>query len=264
MPRVTHHDRRTAYRVTDRGGDGAPLLFVHGSGGTGAVWAGQTPLADDRPTVALDLSGHGESDDVAADPGYETLSVYADDVAAVARETDARTVVGHSLGGAVALWVALERDVALDGLVLAGTGARLAVLDDLLAWLDDDFDRALDFLHAPDRLFHDPDEDLVAVSRTAMRETGRRVTARDFRTAHAFDARDRLDAVSTPTLAVVGAHDRLTPPWYHEALAEGLPDCGLVTLPDAAHLAMLETPAAFNEALTAFLGRRSSAATGSD
>ena len=71
-------------------------------------------------------------------------------------------------------------------------------------------------------------------------------------------------SVSTPALAVVGAHDRLTPPWYHEALAEGLPDCGLVTLPDAAHLAMLETPAAFNEALTAFLGPRSSAATGTD
>jgi 3-oxoadipate enol-lactonase len=264
MHRVTHHDRRTAYRVTDRGGDGPPLLLVHGSGATGAVWTGQAPLATDRPIVAIDLSGHGESDDVAATPGYETLAVYADDAAAVARETGARTVVGHSLGGAVALWLALERGVALDGLVLAGTGARLAVLDDLLAWLDDDFDRALEFLHAPDRLFHDPDADPTDVSRTAMRETGPRVTARDFRTAHAFDVRDRLGAVTVPALAVVGVHDRLTPPWYHEALAEGLSDCGLATLPDAAHLAMLETPAAFNDAVTGFVDRRSSAPTGTD
>ncbi|AXG07472.1 alpha/beta hydrolase [Haloplanus rubicundus] len=253
METVTHHGRETAYRRHDRGGDADPILFVHGSGGSHAVWKSQARLADDRPVVALDLSGHGESDDVAAEPGYEALSAYVDDAVAVAEATDARVLCGNSLGGAVVMTALLERDVDLDAAVLAGTGARLAVLDDLLRWLRNDFERAIEFLHGPDRLFHDPDDRLVAASSEMLHAAGRAVTERDFRTCHDFDVRGRLDEVDTPTLAVVGEYDALTPPWYHEALAERIPDAEWTTVDDAAHLAMLERPAAFNEALSGFL-----------
>ncbi|MFC6724951.1 alpha/beta fold hydrolase, partial [Halobium palmae] len=159
--------------------------------------------------------------------------------------------------GAVALTVALERgaELDLDGLVLAGTGARLAVLDDLLHWLESEFERAVEFLHAPDRLFHDPDERYLSVSREAMYDAGRAVTSRDFHTCHVFDVRDRLGDVDIPALAVIGEHDQLTPPWYHEFLAEGIPDCDLAVVEDAAHLAMLERPEAFNAALGEFFDR---------
>ena len=254
METVDHRGRQTAYRVFDRGGDGPGVVCVHGSGGTADLWAAQSRLADRTPVAAVDLSGHGDSDDVDADAGPEALEAYADDVVAVADETGARVLVGTSLGGAVALWIALERDLPLSGLVLAGTGARLAVLDDLLDWLVDDFGRVVEFLHAPDRLFHDPGE-YAERSAAAMRETGRAVTERDFRTCHSFDVRDRLGEVDTPTLAVVGEHDRLTPPHYHESLADGIPDCGLRVIDDAAHLAMVERPDAFNGTVASFLDR---------
>jgi 3-oxoadipate enol-lactonase len=253
MRTVSHQGRETAYEHHDRGGDGEPLLCVHGSGGSHAVWKSQARLADERPVVAVDLSGHGGSDDVDADAGFGALSAYADDVLAVAKETDTRVLVGSSLGGAVALHVALHRKFALEGLVLAGTGARLAVLDDLLAWLGEDFDRAVEFLHEPGHLFHDPDDRLVELSREAMVDCGRAVVERDFRTCHTFDVRDELREVEVPSLAVVGEHDRLTPVDYHEYLREELPDCELAVVEDAAHLAMLERPAAFNDAVSAFL-----------
>ncbi|QLG26618.1 alpha/beta hydrolase [Halorarum halophilum] len=255
MERIAHHGRETAYRVSDRGGDGPGLLCIHGSGGSAGAWKSQSRLADRAPIVALDLSGHGESEDVASSAGPDALEAYVEDVVAVAEETDASILVGNSLGGAVAMWTALERGLPLDGLVLTGTGAKLAVLDDLLAWLGDDFDRAIEFLHAPDRLFHDPDEQSLELSKGAMRQAGRAVTERDFRTCHAFDVRDRLGELDVPALAVVGEHDKMTPLRYHEFLADNMPDCDIAVVEDAAHLAMLEAPEAFNEAVETFLDR---------
>lgn len=257
MDTITHHGRETAYRLSDRGGDGTPVLFVHGSGGSHSVWKGQFRLSDERPVAALDLSGHGESDDVDAAPGWSALSAYADDVLAVADAVDAGVLAGNSLGGAVVLHAAIERDADPEALLLIGTGARLAVLEDLLEWLDADFQRALEFLHGRDCLFHDPDEKLADLSRTAMHEAGQAVVARDFRSCHTFDVRDRLDAVGAPALALTGEHDRLTPPWYHDFLADELPDGEWTTVDDAAHLSMLERPAAFNETVSGFLDERS-------
>ena len=255
MKRVSHHGRGTSYRRSARVDEGPGLLCVHGSGGNAGVWKSQSRLADRTPVTAMDLSDHGESGSLTAQAGYETLSGYAADVVAVAEATGDRVLCGNSLGGAVAMLVAIERDLDLDGLVLAGTGARLPVLDDLLVWLQSDFDRAVEFLHGPDRLFHDPDDELAEVSESAMRDTGREVTDRDFRTCHAFDVRERLEEIDVPTLAVVGEHDQLTPPHYHEALSEAIPYCELAVVDDAAHLAMLEQPEAFNSALASFLDR---------
>lgn len=255
METVTHDSRETAYRLSDRGGDGGGVLFVHGSGATHEVWKSQFRLGDERPVGAIDLSGHGESSGVLADPGWGLFSAYVDDVLAVAEAMDARYLVGNSMGGAVVLQALLERDPSVDGVGLVGTGARLAVLEDLLFWLREDYERAVDFLHGADRLFHDADPAVVNVSREAMWSVGQPVTSRDYHSCHEFDVRDRLDEVAVPALAICGEHDQLTPPWYHEFLAEGIPDGELRIIDDAAHLVMLERPDAFNEALSSFLSR---------
>ena len=202
MERVTHDGRNTAYRQFDRGGDGPTVCFVHGSGGSKDVWKAQARLSDRSPVVALDLSGHGDSDDIDTPAGPETLEAYADDVTAVATATGATVLCGNSLGGAVALWVALTRDRPLDGLVLAGTGAKLAVADALREALAGDFDRAIEMLNQPDRLFHDAPSEYSTLSRAGMRDCGRAVTDRDFETCHGFDVRDRLDEIAVPSLAV--------------------------------------------------------------
>ena len=255
MERVTHDGRDTAYRTFDRGGSGPTVCFVHGSGGSKDVWKAQARLSDRFPTVALDLSGPGASDDGAVADGPAALDAYADDAVAVAEATGATVLCGNSLGGAVALRAALDRDLALDGLVLAGTGAKLTVAEPLLDALAADFDRAIDLLHEPNRLFHDAPAEYTDLSRAQMRECGRAVTERDFCACHTFDVRDRLGEVATPSLAVVGEHDELTPPSSHDYLAEHLPNCERATIEGAAHLAMLERPVAFNAALSSFLAR---------
>jgi len=256
MQEVTHGGRTTAYRVADRDAGGATLLCVHGSGADHRLWTAQDRLADRYTVASVALSGHGPSDDIDATPGFETLAAYADDVVATAEAVDADVLVGNSLGGAVVQQILLERDVAPDAVVLSGTGAKLAVLSDLLDWLAEDFERAIDFLHGEDRLFHDPDPGVEEASVAAMRECGRAVTERDFRTCHEFDVRDRVAEISVPTLAAVGEHDRLTPPEYHDYLADTLQDCSVAVVPEAAHLAMIESATAFNGAVDEFLSDR--------
>lgn len=253
METVTHHGRETAYEVTDRGGDGPPICFVHGSGGSRDVWQSQHQLADRNPVVTLDLSGHGDSEDVDARPGYTTLSAYADDVLAVVDATDSRLLVGSSLGGAIVMHLLVERELHPEAAILTGTGARLGVLEDLLDWLANDFERAVEFLHGPDRLFHDPDPELHEESVERFHETGQDVTHRDFLTCHEFDVRGDLSAIDCPVLVAYGEHDKLTPPRYHEYLGEEIDDAWLAEFEDAAHLVMVEQPAAFNAAISEFL-----------
>ncbi|MFB6361181.1 MAG: alpha/beta fold hydrolase [Halobacteriales archaeon] len=253
MEDIRHHGRRTAYRVSDRGGDGPPILAVHGSGSNHGVWRAQHRLADEWPFVAVDLSGHGDSEDIDTPPGPETLEAYVEDVVAVARETNAGVLCGNSLGGAVVLQLALEADLDPAALLLVGTGAKLGVRSDLLGWLGSDFDRAIEFLLGPNRLLAGGDDRYLSAAEESMRSAGQAVTERDFRTSHAFDVRDRLGEIRTPGLAVTGEHDELTPPAYHEYLAEELPAGEWTTISNAAHLSMLERPAAFNDAVRSFL-----------
>lgn len=254
MKVVSNHGRETSYVEADREADGGTILYVHGSGGSHEIWRPQLRLAD-RPAAALDLSGHGDSEDIDASPGYTTRSAYADDVLAVADATDASVLVGSSLGGSVVLHILLERadEFTPEAAVLTGTGARMGVLEDLLEWLESDFERALEFLHEPDRLFHDPDPETRERSIEAMRECGQAVTRRDFLTCHDFDVRDRLGAIDVPVHAVYGEHDQLTPPWFHEYLAEEIPAGSHDEIEDAAHLPMVERPRAFDETVSEFL-----------
>lgn len=255
MDTVAHHGRETAYRHEPVKDSTAAVLCVHGSGGTSAVWDAQLRhLPDELSVTALDLSGHGASDDVAAEAGPAALSAYAEDVVAVARAVDAGVLVGNSLGGAVALHVALETDFEPGALVLVGTGAKLAVHEDLRALLEGDFEAAVETLHGQDMLFHRNEGPHRERSKALMRETGRAVTQRDLLTCHVFDVRDRLGEIDVPALAITGEHDRLTPPRYHEYLADNIPDGREETIPDAAHLSMVERPRAFAEAVGRFLG----------
>jgi len=251
---VNHDGRVTAYRQAQSADTGPTALYVHGSGATHRVWGRQyAPSGPTHPAVALDLSGHGDSDEIVTEAGPTTLDAYADDVVAVGRETDADVLVGNSLGGAVAQWVALERDWTPEALVLLGTGPELPVFEGLQEWLEADWDRAVEFLHERDRLFHDPDHEAASRSREQMEAVGQTVTRRDFMTCHGFDVRARLGEIDVPVLAVCGEHDKLTPRAYHETLAREVPDGEVSFVPDAAHLAMVEQAEVFNDILQEFV-----------
>jgi pimeloyl-ACP methyl ester carboxylesterase len=102
------------------GGEGPPLLLVHGLGGAASNWTELAPLLLARHRLLVpDLPGHGGS---TALPAVSGLEPFADRVALVAEREGMlpAPVVGHSLGGMVVLRFALRRPEDVQALVLAG------------------------------------------------------------------------------------------------------------------------------------------------
>jgi pimeloyl-ACP methyl ester carboxylesterase len=107
--------------LIDGPSNGTPVVLVHGLGGAALNWVDVAPLLAERYRVLVpDLPGHGLSTPLAAVPN---LAVFADRIALVAEREGMlpATIVGHSLGGVVALRLALRRPDDVTGLVLAST-----------------------------------------------------------------------------------------------------------------------------------------------
>src|SRR5438105_832753 len=251
-------------------GEGEPLLLVHGLGGAAANWLALAPLLlDGRRVLVPELPGHGGSAPLPAAP---SLNAYADRIALVAeREGLAPTaVVGHSLGGAISLRMAIRRPDLVSALVLAGaagissgsrrvryaltmTGllkpgkriapyravvARSAALRTLVfgRWGAADppalpVEMASAFLSGPAR-----HTDTVSASRALMRD----------------DPRPDLDRVACRALVLWGARDHQLPVGDAFEYARRL-RAPLRVIADCGHLLIGERPDACADAIRSFL-----------
>ncbi|HTZ53594.1 MAG TPA: alpha/beta fold hydrolase [Candidatus Acidoferrum sp.] len=221
------------------------LVFVHGAGCTGDVFAAQTRGLPDA--VALTLPGH-------TTPGAPaSIEAFAD---AVAHELDARGIndavlCGHSMGGAIALELALRAEPRVRAVVMLSSGARLRVAPAILDRLEADFEGAA---HELAQYFYaDPTPERLRASVAMMHAVGQAQTLRDFRACDAFNRVDRLEEVALPLLALTGERDLLTPPKFAVTLADRVPGASARIVPGAGHLAMAERPGDVNDALRAFV-----------
>lgn len=231
---------------------GPPLVLIHGAGGTHRHWPEALRTLAGHRVIALDLPGHGAS----AGPAPEGVAGYAQVVLGLLDELGLgqAVIAGHSMGGAIALTLALQVPARVAGLVLVGSGARLRVAPAVLqATADPDaLAQAAQTMadwsfggSASEALKRDFIEGLLA--------TRPGVVHGDFVACNAFDVMARLGELRVPALIVCGSEDRLTPPKYAEHLRDHLQGARLSMVAGAGHLVMLETPDAVAEAMAAFL-----------
>lgn len=254
---VTVDDCRLAFSVTGPE-DAPPLLLLNALGTTSGLWTAQIgPLSRTHRVIRCDTRGHGDSD---ALPDDYTLDQLGDDALAVLDAAGARRahVCGVSLGGLTALWLARYAPERVDRIVCANTGARLgthemwqqriqaartqgmSVLAEaaLQRWFTERFRQS-----APTTV----DRFRWMVSACPVHGyTGCCAALRD------ADLRDEIHRIDSPTLVVTGTHDQATPPSLGDGIRTAIAGARTVEL-DAAHLANVEQPAAFNAAVIEFL-----------
>lgn len=224
---------------------GPSTVFIHGSGGDHRVWTHQTDCF--MASAVLDLPGHPEGD------ALEHVGALADAVAHALDVSGHRGVlVGHSLGAAIAMHIALRRPDLVSGLVLVATGARLPVPEWAWDGLREDFEG--ECARLMEGFLHDPGACELPVEQ-ALRACGPAGLAADYAACESVDLRGLLGPLTAPALVIAGGDDPLTPPWMAEELAGELPSAELVVIDGARHLPMVEAPGAVNMLLAAFLAR---------
>jgi len=238
MPYLDVAGRRLYYADQQPDASGPALLLLHGAAGSHLVWPGALRRLAGTRVLALDLPGHGRS----APPGRRAIAHYAavvsDFIAALALPEV--VIAGHSMGGAIALTVALEPPAALRGLVLLSTAPRLRVNDTLLGGGLADLTAVANFI--VDYGFAAAPDELRGKTRQAILDTGATTTFGDFLACSRFDARAQLAGLHLPALVIGGSEDRLVTPRQTDALAEGLPHARRARLDGAGHFVMLERP----------------------
>lgn len=229
-------------------GSGAPLLLIAGQATGMAGWDPIMPaLTSSFRVIRFDHRGVGSSSE-APDPissGPTTTREFGSDVLAVmdAAGAERAHIYGHSMGGRVAQWLAIDHPERVGALILAGTSAG--------GFLGSSRDpKVTDALTSGDParlepLFFDPGwaaahPDAVRAFFTAR--ASREAKRRQFRASAAHDARDALSAISAPTLILHGAEDILTPLENASVLRAMIPRSVLAKVPGGRHGFHLDHP----------------------
>lgn len=241
-------------------GEAPALVLIHGLGSSGADWEDQVPVFSKYFRVIVpDLRGHGAS---ARRGAYSVEQFAADTWQLLDRlSVEAPALLGHSMGGAVAMQMTLDRPGRVTKLVLANTlpNFRPQTLAQrwmlwsrllLMGWLGP---RGLAEVMT-EKMYPRPDQ-------AALRRKVAKRGARNDRNAYLGSIRaltgwsvaDRLAELKLPVLVLAAELDFL-PRAETDRFVAALPDARLVLFPGTGHGLPLEEPAAFNRAVLEFLG----------
>ncbi|GGP82105.1 alpha/beta fold hydrolase [Shewanella ulleungensis] len=223
------------------------LLFLHGSGCTHVVWQYQQQFFEH--SIAVDYPGHPDGQTL---NNVDELALWLADYIARHQLVDV-VLVGHSLGSAVAMQLAIIAQENLKALVLIGAGARLKVMPQLLASLTTIVDSKQpfpDYLLATNQNIAEP---LQSQINTSIINNGVSVMLNDFTLCNKFDVIEQLPQIDVPTLIIVGDEDQMTPIKYATFLQQHISKAQIVIIEKGTHMVFAEQPDKVNHCIETFL-----------
>lgn len=240
--------------------DQPPIILIHGAGSNHLIWPSEIRRLGGQRVLAIDLPGHGKS----AGVGLQSISDISEQIIEflAAQGLYQAVLVGHSLGGAVALDMAIRHPARVAGLGLISTGAYLGVDPGFLENLANPLTIPSALGTFRQRAFG-PTTNPTLVERCMQSMEGTRssVLYGDWRACMDFDVRETISRAEAPAWVIVGGEDQLTPVAYAHFLADRLPAARLQILPQAGHMALLEQPGRIAQGLQQFLGALAAART---
>jgi len=229
-----------------------PLVLIHGAGGTHLHWPPELRRMEGVQVYGVDMPGHGRS---RGEP-EKSVEGYANRLVEwmEALELSSVVLVGHSMGGAIALAIYMQRPDRVAGMVLVGSGARLRVHPQILSLTEDQasFQQAAELINTWAFGFH-ADARLKELALSRLAEVPAQVVHTDFLACDSFDMMGRIGEIRVPTLVFCGEQDQLTPVKFSRYLVDHLPDAKLELIEGAGHMVMLEKPEALVKPLRSFL-----------
>lgn len=241
------------YHLTQGADTDLAVVLLHGAGGMHLSWSTDIRRLPGYRVYALDLPGHGKSREVG---GLQSIPAYAQRVQGWLQSVglSRAVMVGHSMGGAIALEMARAYPEQVLGLGLIATGARLRVHPDLLA----ETASPTTFYNAIEKIVAwsfavQASPRLVDLVSQRLAEVRPSVLHGDLIACDSFDASETLKQIECPALVLCGVQDRMTPLRLSQFLAGQIPLAQLMTVENAGHMVMLEQPQATAAALSAFL-----------
>ncbi|MDP2311811.1 MAG: alpha/beta hydrolase [Pseudomonadota bacterium] len=267
----------TDVAYVDSGGSGPPLVFVHGLSSSVGFWEYQIPaFAHTNRVLALDLPGYGSSarpDAPCTPPWYASVVAAWLDAVGV----DRATIVGHSMGGQIAIHLALGEPARVERLVLSAPAGLEPFQPGAAKFMKDFWTerRALGTTEEQVRanfttqVFNRRDagvermiEERVRLG-LSPRFAGTSVAvSRSVAGMLDYPVLERLGQIVAPTLVIFGTADRMIPnPVFNGGSTRAvarvaetrIPNAKVVLIPGAGHTVHHDAPEAFNAALQEFL-----------
>ena len=223
---------------------GRTIVFVHAAGSNANTWHNQlNHFSAGHSPIAPDLPGHGRSEGV---DGLPSIRHYADFVAAFLDGLGIKSAViaGRSMGGAIAMEMALRHDERVDGLVLIATAAKFNIADRLPGL------EAVTKGRAPQAFTTDgyspktaqSSFDVIRQGWMEQVKTDPRVRYTDMVACSEFDVRDEIVRIKKPALVIAGADDTIATPSDAEFIAKQIPGARLEIIAEAGHYVPTEKP----------------------
>jgi 3-oxoadipate enol-lactonase len=245
---------RLAYQL-DGPTDAPPILFLNSLGCDLRMWQPQSEaLADQFRVVRFDMRGHGRSD---APPGPYSVERLGRDAVALldALGIERAHICGLSLGGLVALWLAIHRPGRVMRAVFANTAARIGT-DEM--WAERiGFIEANSFEVMHDAVlarflsarFRERDPETTALVSEMLRATPQDGYLGCCAALRDADLRNMASTIESRSLVIGGELDVATSPAQAEDLHGAIVPSELMVIPGVAHLSNLEAPELFNRRL---------------
>lgn len=257
---------RIHYLKTAKSNSNIWLVFLHGAGGDATAWnrIQLECFSAGYPSIAIDLRGHGLSDDPIDSGAYafEKMTQDVDDIVSSLRLTRV-VVVGHCFGGMTSIVLAAKHPSFLSGLVLVDTsdGPSIFGFPLVASHAVAKMTRKIAYLFRPGVKQVRPTYDIfigtndIHLKRfmSDVKYTSLRSYLFCYSDIFEFDGGNLLEKIETPTKVICGEKDIIFPPKISRRLAKNIKGSTLTTIPDANHIIVISDPHVLSASILSFV-----------